>query len=61
MTGGPETNVFILADRLRKTPGEIRAMPNRDFVGLVNYFTVKNVLTELNERTEANRAGLQKG
>lgn len=47
---------FFLADRLHKTPAEIRAMPARDYVGLVNWYEVKGVLTDLAIRTEANRA-----
>ena len=55
MTGGAESNVFILADRLKCLPSEIRAMPNRDLVGLVNYYSVKGVLQDLQQRTEISR------
>ena len=55
MKGGPETNIFVLADRLNKTPAEIRAMPYRDLVGLVNYYEVKGVLSDLQTQTELHR------
>lgn len=57
MTGGPETNVYALADKLKKLPAEIRAMPNRDLVGLVNMYEVRGVMADLQQRTEAHRAG----
>lgn len=46
---------FFLADRLHKTPDEIRALPSRDFVGLCAWYEVKSVLTDLAVRSEANR------
>ena len=49
---------FFLADRLHKTPGEIRALPARDYVGLICWYEVKGVLSDLAARTEASRAGL---
>lgn len=52
-----ETEVYLLADRLKKLPGQIRAMPARDLVGLREFYRVKAVLTDLAERTEAHRAG----
>ena len=55
MKGGPETNIFVLADRLKCLPHEIRAMPNRDLVGLVNYYQVKGILADLQTKTEEHR------
>lgn len=46
---------YYLADRCRCTPGEIRALPGRDYVGLIAWYEVKGVLTDLAIRTEANR------
>lgn len=34
----PDANDYALADRLGKTPDEIRAMANRDYFGLVAWF-----------------------
>lgn len=51
MHGTGESPVFGLADRLRKLPQEIRAMPHSDYVGLVNYYHVKGVLEDLAART----------
>lgn len=46
---------FFLADRLHRTPAEIRALPARDYVGLLNWYQVKGVLTDLAVRTETAR------
>ena len=46
---------FFLADRLHKSPDEIRALAARDYVGLCTWYEVKGVLTDLAVRTEANR------
>lgn len=57
MRGEGEFWDFFLADRLHKAPEEIRGLPARDYVGLINWYEVKGVLTDLAARTEANRAG----
>jgi hypothetical protein len=56
MRGEGEFWDFFLADRLHKTPDEIRAMPARDYVGLQAWYEVKGVMTDLAVRTETNRA-----
>lgn len=47
---------FFLADRLHKTPDEIRNMAARDYVGLVHWYEVKGVMADLAQRTAENRA-----
>ena len=42
---------FFLADRLHCMPAQIRDLPARDYVGLVNWFEVKGVLTDLAVRS----------
>lgn len=42
---------FFLADRLRMAPAEIRALPARDYVGLVHWYEVKGVMTDLAARS----------
>ena len=46
---------FFLADRLGIEPERIRALPAHDYTGLVNWYQVKGVMTDLAVRTEANR------
>ncbi len=50
-----ETEVYWLADKLKKLPGEIRAMPGRDLIGLREFYGVRTVLTDLAVRTEEHR------
>lgn len=52
-----ETDIYWLADRLKKLPGEIRAMPARDLVGLREFYKVRKVLSDLAFQTEQHRAG----
>lgn len=47
--------MFALADRLHKTPAEIRAMPHRDLVGLVEYYNIAAMWADLKAR--ASRMG----
>lgn len=47
---------FFLADRLHKTPAEVRALSARDYVGLCHFYEVKGVLTDLAVRTETHRS-----
>lgn len=46
---------FFLADRLQMEPDRVRALPARDYIGLIHWFEVKGVMTDLALRTEANR------
>lgn len=46
---------FFLADQLGIEPARVRALPGHDYVGLINYYEVKGVLTDLAGRTAANR------
>lgn len=50
-----ETEIFWLADKLKKTPPEIRAMPARDLIGLREFYNIRAVLTDLAVRTEEHR------
>lgn len=56
MHGTGESSVFGLAERLRKLPQEIRDMPHRDFVGLLNFYHVKGVLDDLAHDTAVARS-----
>lgn len=55
MRGEGDTWLYILADKLHKTVGEVLAMPNNEIVGWASYFQVKDVLTDLARRTEEHR------
>lgn len=56
MAGGEEAAIYILADRLKQLPADIRAMPGRDYVAMCAYYEVKSVLDDLAHRTAVNRA-----
>lgn len=46
---------FYLADRMGIEPDRVRRLPARDYVGLVAWYTVKGVMTDLAVRTETAR------
>lgn len=48
--------MFVLADRLRKLPQEIRDMSHSDYVGLLNFYHVKGVLEDMHARAAHQRA-----
>lgn len=52
-----ETEIYWLADKLKKLPGEIRGMPARDLIGLREFYNIRAVLTDLAARTEEHRRG----
>lgn len=55
MEGTGEAALYVLADRTGRLPAEIRAMPHRDYVGLVNYYHVKGVLEDMHRRAALGR------
>lgn len=55
MKGEGEASLYVLCDRLRKTPAEMRAMPHSDYVGLLNFYHVKGVLEDMHRRAAQGR------
>ena len=47
--------VFFLADQLKMEPAAVRDLPAHDYVGLVNWYEIKGIMTDLSVRTEMAR------
>lgn len=57
MKGDGITPDFVLAEKLGRSVGEVRALPNTEFEEWCEYYEIKGVLTDLAQRTAAKRSG----
>lgn len=53
MLGEVDSFDFVLAEALGKTLGEVRSLPNREYVEWRAFYRYRNAMDDLSERTAA--------